>query len=1390
MNLSTFTSDSRRAWLLLGCLFLALIALILALAGLARATASPDPADQLRAAWEQAQATGYRFGADVEQTLIPRPVWSQLGRQEERISFYLEGEVEAGSDSRRSRVRVWPQAGRPNVLVAAALGQANPAAAEPLMEVIQDGTKTIIRERGRERVAESPTSLVAPGGDYLAYLEAARDVKRMEDCRLAFGTCYRFRIDGPRFAEILRKRLQREYAADLPPNVELAPSPLYQAMRGEGELWVDADGFPVRQVLDLEFPRVSEEYSAKAHVVADIAPGVGQLAITGKEATAGGRSNPSIPSLPISSLPISNFPISQLIHLAVILPSLLFAYVILRHRRCKPIYIAVVAAVILSLVGGPLYTAWRMNRFFRIHSAEAAGPTSPPEPGQPQPLDARPPVKSPQPPSPPLQAFIEELQQAARPNSDLPGYVIGERLPMRDPRLAGIHEPMSLAGVEAPATPPENGCYPGDKDSDGDGLCDQYEKLLGTDDTHIDTDRDQITDTLEIKGFSYAGRQWYTNPFLSDSNQDGLSDYAEWPEPVGEAPSWDPDGDGLPNVWDADDDGDGVIDRLDMSPWSYSPEVAAGDYYAVDVDAGVHSGPVYLEFQVRPSNPKHLRYAMKTLDWPWASEAKGQIVDLDNTRDDLTLIPMLEVLASELPMNAKQYSIGYVKNQDSTTKGTYPWKLYVPITIDDAEGSPAAFHAKAVFPGGRTIRTKASLVWMVQANLDSKECMLYEGSKCVAYRVTANPAVVQTYRDEFRVTGLQVSGQGGIDLAVVGTPNEEDNGNLAKLFLGLSQTYLLGEWDNLSELQRRFTSGSEVERWGVTTSVAVAHDTFAHMDEAIATTTMTTTKQILAGYNTSWTPALLIAFEEKARVMSLDDLVSGSGPQASGASASFGLGAAPMLTQRALKLSQYRYTGSEWVMMNADEMLADLKARYGSEATVELMRMLSLLWIAWAQGLMRAIQVETGEKAYRITYSNVLSDNEIYKDFKGLPGTLKDVVDYIIHPKKIWEEITKGYGEVSKFITDHPRWSVAIAAAAITFIILTLIFKGVSKGVQIVSAAVSAGLAIYGVYKAYQEAGGILKLLKGTAKIAKLTVVLAAVALVIEVVLIWYAFFSASANVSGPAYWMALSLAIGATILAIILFILSFFLIGEIIGAILAIAEFIGSFFGFSVSAWLSRIIGELFLTVKVLTNIDNDSIQFDVKETTWQNLAAGSVPGNKMIIRAEFRGTLVTEDGGNDDHLRRSELKGSWQPSASSDLISTDSATWGSTGEPRGGRRLVRNEAEVYLTPLRPAIDAPAELRVRVDYTILYKKGHTCAGGHCAWWEGASKDSGNVTSDPSTMYLDVLPVTLDGLWSWDAITNYDRDGDGVENSAEAALGTDPDNPDSDGDGIDDGAEA
>ena len=102
-------------------------------------------------------------------------------------------------------------------------------------------------------------------------------------------------------------------------------------------------------------------------------------------------------------------------------------------------------------------------------------------------------------------------------------------------------------------------------DSDGDGLTDAEEAILGTDPNNIDTDGDGLPDGLEV--------ELGTNPLVADTDGDGLDDALEigWTDPN----NIDTDGDGLTDGSEvmeynsdplsADSDGDGLADAAEIS---------------------------------------------------------------------------------------------------------------------------------------------------------------------------------------------------------------------------------------------------------------------------------------------------------------------------------------------------------------------------------------------------------------------------------------------------------------------------------------------------------------------------------------------------------------------------------------------------------------------------------------------------------------------------------------------------------------------------------------------------------------------------------------------------------------------------------------------------------
>jgi hypothetical protein len=103
-----------------------------------------------------------------------------------------------------------------------------------------------------------------------------------------------------------------------------------------------------------------------------------------------------------------------------------------------------------------------------------------------------------------------------------------------------------------------------DKDTDGDGLNDSVEKLLGTDPSKKDSDGDGIDDLAEVTpvgGGAIAKVDTDGDGVIDaldlDSDNDGVSDASEGVADV--------DGDGVANFRDTDDDGDGILTKEEVA---------------------------------------------------------------------------------------------------------------------------------------------------------------------------------------------------------------------------------------------------------------------------------------------------------------------------------------------------------------------------------------------------------------------------------------------------------------------------------------------------------------------------------------------------------------------------------------------------------------------------------------------------------------------------------------------------------------------------------------------------------------------------------------------------------------------------------------------------------
>lgn len=164
-------------------------------------------------------------------------------------------------------------------------------------------------------------------------------------------------------------------------------------------------------------------------------------------------------------------------------------------------------------------------------------------------------------------------------------------------------------------------------DSDGDGLPDSVEFVIGTDPTNTDSDFDRLDDYYEALN--------NLDPMRPDSNRDGLPDYFE----VTDVPL-DMDNDLLPNAWDPDNDGDGVGDAVDVSPFSKT-----SGYETFHFEISTNGNPTYINFQVRPENADLLKLPLQYFNWPY--DRLGVMKDKDNSLDDLQVSPTLELTGIE-----------------------------------------------------------------------------------------------------------------------------------------------------------------------------------------------------------------------------------------------------------------------------------------------------------------------------------------------------------------------------------------------------------------------------------------------------------------------------------------------------------------------------------------------------------------------------------------------------------------------------------------------------------------------------------------------------------------------------------------------------------------------
>jgi len=935
-------------------------------------TRSSSPEREVLAAWKRAQQAGsYRFTADIRQTTTPKSNIFNVGRTSEEEALHLEGETNL--QERQLYMTLWSQGG----------SVANPGSG---VEIKVDGDRAYARQGVRDwQEVNNFTGLFAPQGDFMAFLAAAKNVKResMDSSLTVDISRFTFDIDGRSYAAYMRDQLEKHLIekGELPPGVNLDLPKTYMKITGKGELWISADGLPLRQILHLQLPPGPDDQESRTEATVDFGfPTLGQ---------AQGSISDSQSGLPESAVPNSQYPISNLQSLIpnlqslipdlrFIIPlafSLILFIILVTHKRSRRLYIALAVTVIVSLVFSPLLRSLRVAAFVEQQQVRA----------QEQ----------------------EALQQESEMQRDLQALLTQPNWnPSLNPLETLRNTKYPVSNIQLPALASNNDdnnddestvpeCDPDDTgDADGDGLTEFEECMLRTADDSDDSDSDGIEDLDEIKGFSYNDKMWYSDPTQLDTNRDGLDDGREWNTGRASESDLPPDmdNDGTPDLFDRDNDDDNVPDDLDLSPYFKGDTTYTADApFQLVVDNLTEDLPTFVEFQLRPTDPDHLWYAFNVLDWPQGDD-QGQMQDGDgktfydldkstsrspNDNGDVKLIPMLEIKTTGSPNNLppkdeiEAYGISVTDlNDDGTDKA-----VYVPLyLVTEPKGSArVAFSGRMLYdPADQWGNAhQVSLVWAVQALVDV--CERYEDGRCTRYEEKNEAKIVHTYDDEWTLTGLAVREEQGTDFAIVYEDpdvddDRDDDSALMFLTRGLELTFLAGrdceEWDEkdpddpsddecirgndelditITEIYSRFNhttnSGVSVtDTWRISDTVgnimSVVTDTYPTMDEAVATVGVTESQKILDDhFPTNVAPTLLFAREEHFRSLNLDeDLVDASTIIWSDDNRQLTLDLKPddveVQTVAGMNWAPYRYRDGEWEPYPIEDYWEELEERY------------------------------------------------------------------------------------------------------------------------------------------------------------------------------------------------------------------------------------------------------------------------------------------------------------------------------------------------------------------------------------------------------------------------------------------------------------------------------
>ena len=805
--------------------------------------------DQFDRVWSMAREVGqYDFSVQAKQTANPTLHAANIGRSPETSILTADGSVNVQAEEMEFNLT---------------------SESQPVQIRVVEGI-TYGRTSSQEEWAriDDTGAIFAPGNDLMGFSSAAVNVKVVSNWQSEIGqdpvlaaslaeatTLYEFDIDGVQFARYMRQQTEAQMIRDgeLLPGMTLGATSQFADMTGRGQLWVDANGLPIYQRLELEVPperndlqSISAEIVTQFHSWEQSELGQSSFGIFARVAAD--------PSLlindPAALLPTGeNITPANLMPIGIaagtallILATIMSLYLLVRYNQRQTVYRAFSTTLVFAMIVGPLLQATQVSAFNErlIDRYNAEHPTAVTETIT-NPLEAE-----------------ETFNPIVNPlGSDVLEPAVAPQTGLRSTENCDLTD--------------------ADEDCDGDGLTNRVEIfVLGTNPSHIDTDGDLISDRIEVEGFN-NGRQWYLNPNDVDTNHDGLLDFMECTnlidvdlvtqafngDDVSNLTCEDTDSDGTPDVFDYDNDGDGVPDGDDRVP-SLANDIALNAQSEIDfrVDGFNSNETMIVDFQIRPDNPDHLWRANQTFNWP-ENDRQGQITMING---EIQATPLLEIRIPAPSSNSNNKigslpstkALGAIGNTDTidtwldtdvlelhgvnVTQAEEGGELlaYVPLTtdLDQLTDSPVSWSGRMVYNPTTTqwgANHEVRLVWFITGVSDycdttqmpteltytngqgetiklTEETDIYERWCNNTNNWTSRSAssVFQVYNQDFNVVSMSVTEYVDVETAVIAqtdalTSAYEDD--LWRLADGLEESYMEGY---------AYNNGGSIERFDLT----------------------------------------------------------------------------------------------------------------------------------------------------------------------------------------------------------------------------------------------------------------------------------------------------------------------------------------------------------------------------------------------------------------------------------------------------------------------------------------------------------------------------------------------------------------------------------------------